>query len=85
MANSSGALPFGRAFLRREKENSRMKIPYFAASVGAALALAAAGCEVATHMGPAPPISLPTVQGGTFTLAEHRGKGPVIISFFSTT
>jgi hypothetical protein len=47
------------------------------AHLGAALALAAAGCDVATHGGPTPPISLPTVQGGTFTLAEHRGEGPV--------
>jgi hypothetical protein len=62
-----------------------MRIPRSVTSLGAMLALAAAGCDAPTHMGPAPLFSLPIVQGGTFTLAEHRGKGPVIISFFSTT
>jgi hypothetical protein len=52
--------------------------------LAAALALAAAGCASPSDLGPAPPFTLPSVEGGTFSLAELRGRSPVIVSFFAT-
>ena len=33
----------------------------------------------------APDFILPKITGGTFSLAEHLGKGPILVNFFSTT
>jgi peroxiredoxin len=52
--------------------------------LAAALALAAAGCASSTDMGPAPPFTLPSVEGGTFSLSELRGRSPVVVNFFAT-
>jgi peroxiredoxin len=50
----------------------------------AALVLAAAGCASPTDMGPAPPFTLPSVEGGSFSLSELRGRSPVVVNFFAT-
>lgn len=56
----------------------------FLATTAALLLLLLAGCESPTHMGPAPPFTLPSAQGGFFSLTEHQGSSPVVINFFAT-
>jgi peroxiredoxin len=33
---------------------------------------------------PAPAFTLPIAEGGTFSLADQKGKGPVLVNFFAT-
>jgi hypothetical protein len=56
----------------------------FLPHLAALLALAAAGCDSPTDLGPAPPFTLPSAGGGTFTLSELRGRSPVVVNFFGT-
>ncbi len=57
--------------------------------VAAALLLAAAGSATAQSKGlkvgdRAPTLSLPTLDGQSVDLADHIGKGPVLIEFWAT-
>lgn len=55
----------------------------FAAPLTAMLALILAGCTSPADMGPAPPFTLNSTEGGQFSLAEQRGQ-VVVVSFFAT-
>jgi hypothetical protein len=55
----------------------------FAAPLAVLLALILAGCESPTDMGPAPLFTLPSTEGGLFSLAEQKGK-VVVVNFFAT-
>src|SRR5690242_11247074 len=51
---------------------------------GAASTVAASAPHSAAAQRPAPPLDLPRVDGGKFSLAGYRGKSPVVLFFFAT-